>query len=317
MTAALSLGEGFNELLCVLEKVGILLEKRLEVRRGLYIVEEFRVLFRQPEGRVPDLLLFRPYLLDGFIVEGLSAPHTLWFVPGRLSGTPRTLDGGPVLGFGGLDLFPLKPGVLGFGILSEPGNIPGDGPTPSGASLSVLAKSSPASEILLQSTPPDQGSKHTSGASEPFFKYYLENYFPNLITQNVNMLNPKNSPGYEYEPDFAFIDSNSGIHIDIEIDEPYKLKGYNPTHFIGQDNKRDDFFLSRNWIVVRFAEEQVCRWPKECCKEIALIVDEITGTYYLNLFENVDRLPSVPQWTEEDAIDLANKRDRDRYLPSP
>jgi len=180
-----------------------------------------------------------------------------------------------------------------------------------------LAKSSPASEILLQSTPPDQGSKHTSGASEPFFKYYLENYFPNLITQNVNMLNPKNSPGYEYEPDFAFIDSNSGIHIDIEIDEPYKLKGYNPTHFIGQDNKRDDFFLSRNWIVVRFAEEQVCRWPKECCKEIALIVDEITGTYYLNLFENVDRLPSVPQWTEEDAIDLANKRDRDRYLPSP
>lgn len=138
------------ELLSVLVQLRVGVEQGHEIAGRVDIVDQLRVLFGQPEGRVPDLLLLYSDLLDGFVVEGLSAPHALWFVSGSLSSTPWTLHWGPILRFGRFDLFPLKPGVLGFGVLSEPGDVSGDGLTPTGAALSVLDQGGVCVSLLSQ-----------------------------------------------------------------------------------------------------------------------------------------------------------------------
>ena len=69
-----------------------------------------------------------------------------------------------------------------------------------------------------------------------------------------------------YEPDIVLKDrSNKHILIDIEIDEPYDLSSRVPTHCLGRDNKRDDFFSRRGWVVVRFTEYQIVTQINECC----------------------------------------------------
>jgi hypothetical protein len=46
-----------------------------------------------------------------------------------------------------------------------------------------------------------------------------------------------------YRPDFTFVCDNSGLHMDIEIDEPYSIDEGIPIHYIGSnDNERNAFF---------------------------------------------------------------------------
>ena len=48
---------------------------------------------------------------------------------------------------------------------------------------------------------------------------------------------------------------------------------------MGKDNQRNQFFLEKNWVVIRFSELQVVKYPDSCCKAIARIISQITGDY--------------------------------------
>ena len=92
---------------------------------------------------------------------------------------------------------------------------------------------------------------YQSGISELFFLNFLRN---NFKTQKIL----RNQSLWLYQPDFVLILGN-GIHIDIEIDEPYDGSSKIPTHFYDKylrefsDQRRNDYYLRQNWIVIRFS----------------------------------------------------------------
>lgn len=149
------------------------------------------------------------------------------------------------------------------------------------------------------------------GASEEFFKKYLKTFFGDKIFINVAM-------GYfvgarSYEPDFAFIDEASNLHIDIEIDEEYSIIDNKPIHYIGIDTKRDSYFISNLWIVIRFAEKQVLEQPESCCKEIAKVIDFlISDSSYLEKLSRYDDVKPTKRWTYEEALQAIKDKERDK-----
>lgn len=172
-------------------------------------------------------------------------------------------------------------------------------------------------DILRRTVPHDgNGSNPPEGRYERMFGEYLRRYFSNKIQTKLKVQNPNYSEGYHYTPDFAYIDDQLNLHIDIEIDEPYVYRSGQPTHYLyaDKDRRRNDFFNNRGWIVIRFSEEQVIRHPHSCCKTIARQIAEITrDTSILNRFANIPDLRQQPQWTEAEAIEMAQKRVRDKY----
>ncbi len=53
--------------------------------------------------------------------------------------------------------------------------------------------------------------------------------------------------------------------IDIEIDEPYEYKTKKEIHYIGcGDEDRNKYFISNNWFVIRFTENQIKNHLAEC-----------------------------------------------------
>lgn len=159
------------------------------------------------------------------------------------------------------------------------------------------------------------GAKHlerfvNQGKYEQHFLSYLNKYFPDKIITSVSL-------GYfenPYAPDFAFIDRDSGLHIDIEIDEPYISQSKEPIHFVGADDNRNYFFSSNNWVVIRFAEVQVAKQPLSCCKVIANTVYEIIGDKaHLNNLSAIEDLEPVNCWTYEDSLFLAHQNYREIY----
>ncbi|MCY7283686.1 MAG: endonuclease domain-containing protein, partial [Cyanobacteria bacterium CAN_BIN43] len=110
------------------------------------------------------------------------------------------------------------------------------------------------------------------------------------------------------------------LYIDIEIDEPYAYNTKEPTHFLGawKDDNRNNFFLSKGWLVIRFSEEQVVRHPQSCCKTIAQAIAEVLGdNSVLNQFATMPNLQTMQQWTQSEAEDMAANDYRDRYLQQP
>ncbi|MGA9377823.1 MAG: hypothetical protein WBV73_03385 [Phormidium sp.] len=67
-------------------------------------------------------------------------------------------------------------------------------------------------------------------------------------------------------------------------------------------------------MVIRFAEEQVCRWPDSCCKTIATVVSQVLGNSLPSEFTNVPDLPPIDRWTEAQAQLMAEHNYRNRYL---
>ena len=170
---------------------------------------------------------------------------------------------------------------------------------------------------VLSQTVPNNGtnSRAKLGWSEAEFGNHLRRYFPGEIHTGLTL----NIPGYDhpYTPDFAYINQLLSLSIDIEIDEPYVYKTGEPTHFVEsrKDAQRNDFFLSRGWVVIRFSEEQVVRWPKSCCRQVAEAIAQTLGdNALLNQFTNVPDLQPIDQWTEESARQMAASGYRDKYL---
>ncbi len=175
-------------------------------------------------------------------------------------------------------------------------------------------------QVLSQTVPHDgAGSLATVGNAEAQFGRYLNCYFPNKIHKRLTLQIPDFE--YPYTPDFAYIDRELNLYIDIELDEPYVYQTGEPTHYLGawKDNNRDRFFINRGWVVIRFSEEQVICYPDSCCKTIAQVIAQITGNeFILKEFSSVLDLQPVRQWTEVEAAEMAASRKRDNYqYPNP
>ncbi|MBN3898339.1 MAG: hypothetical protein HWQ41_24615 [Nostoc sp. NOS(2021)] len=77
-------------------------------------------------------------------------------------------------------------------------------------------------QVLNQTVPQDgNGSTALTGRREEQFGNCLKRYFPDKIQTQLKVQNPRYSEGYHYTSDFAYIDSDLNLYIDIEIDEPY------------------------------------------------------------------------------------------------
>lgn len=170
--------------------------------------------------------------------------------------------------------------------------------------------------ILSQTIPADGvHRKAPKGHSEAGFEGALWRYFPGkihtgLIVKRPDHLNP-------YIPDFAYIDPQFNLHIDIEVDEPYAYDTRCPLHYLDhpKDYTRNQFFLSRGWVVIRFSEEQVVRSPLSCCKAIAGAIATILGdSSIMNPFRQVPTLKPQKRWTEAEAQQMAETGYREQYL---
>ena len=159
------------------------------------------------------------------------------------------------------------------------------------------------------------------GLSESYFLSYLQKWFdyPWRIIEHCQF------QGERYTPtaDFILINDNFKLGIDLEIDEPYTLKESMPIHLV-EDRKyiiRDKFFLELGYIVIRFAEYQIAKYPDYCCLHIVRV---------LNQFLDRDMKLSVPPlteikplksqdwrvktWTQRESQIMATNKIRDRYL---
>ena len=171
--------------------------------------------------------------------------------------------------------------------------------------------------LTLRQTEPHDGENSTAqkGFSEDKFYSYLNHHFKGKIHRSLTSTIPNFE--HPYSPDFTYIDRSLSLYIDIEIDEPYYHNTGEPTHFEGatKDINRNNHFLAKNWLVIRFAEEQVVRCPKSCCKAIAQLIAEVIGdSLELRQFNGVEDLPMMRQWTESEAAQMTAKNYRQTYL---
>jgi hypothetical protein len=155
-------------------------------------------------------------------------------------------------------------------------------------------------------------SSAQQGVSEQDFWEVMRRFFP-AVTFGYRF--PIPGTDYAYSTDFQVI-HETGVSIDIEVDEPYEGRTNQPHHCRdeGKDQRRNQFFLSGNWIVVRFAEIQVVKYPYECVAVIGEVLATVTGdeTYRLPLRKPVQ---PVKCWTKAEARRMARSKFRQSYLP--
>ena len=151
---------------------------------------------------------------------------------------------------------------------------------------------------------------YRKGLSHNFFKFYLIQEFGEKIFENIAI--KKYNPYKDYKPyitDFSYIDSD--ICIDIEIDEPYSLKDQKGIHL--NDIDRNNFFLTNGWLIIRFSEEQVVRYPYACCKYIKEVI-EILQSDCTKIFNITTELPITKKWDSASVKLLITSKYRDTYM---
>lgn len=167
--------------------------------------------------------------------------------------------------------------------------------------------------------PPASQSKGGAqqGVSEKQFFVYLCRYLSGFYDFCMGGEFPIPGTSFRYTADFILVHQPTGLAIDIEIDEPYEGRTGKPHHCVdrNKDNQRNQFFLERNWVVIRFSELQVVKYPDSCCKAIARVVSEITGDYRgLVQLQNVKELLPQKQWKVKEAVYMAKAKFRNSYI---
>lgn len=152
----------------------------------------------------------------------------------------------------------------------------------------------------------------TVGVSEKQFLAVLQKYFGDKIDFPDGVFTIPGS-SHDYTPDMVYYDSYTGLTIDIEIDEPYAGKSKKPHHCTDEekDSNRDKFFLERNWVIVRFAEEQVVKNPLGCAYYLDKVVKILIGISH-NVPPTV--LEPIPMWDSNMATKMASQKYRETYL---
>ncbi|MEO8238371.1 MAG: hypothetical protein ABI576_09695 [Flavobacterium sp.] len=173
------------------------------------------------------------------------------------------------------------------------------------------ARTKAIEEALKKTKMPSTKSDYKKGASHDYFKSYLTRYFGEFIIEDATIPWEYKYHRYDYDDettrtyitDFAYINREAKLCIAIEIDEPYSLINKEAIHLT--DYKRNLFFINNNWIVIRFAEEQVVLNPHECCY---LIRDFIKPLLENSSFAGVQSyraiVPNIPKWTHETVKNL-------------
>lgn len=151
---------------------------------------------------------------------------------------------------------------------------------------------------------------YKTGLTESYFEYKLDKYFKGHVITNKVI---DNGWEYPYQPDYILYYPKYNLCIDIEIDEPYAIGGKNPIHF--NDEKRNNFFLSKGWNIIRFAEEQICRYPDLCCKMISEFIRFSTGeSIWTEGMEDFSDIPDISAWSKKEAEKMASSSYRNSYL---
>lgn len=155
------------------------------------------------------------------------------------------------------------------------------------------------------------GSTKRRGFKEASFQKAIEYFFSNNFEISGNTRLNTGKRTRPFEPDIAMLGkSKENIRIDIEIDEPYAGITRQPTHCIGDDINRDNYFKDRGWIVVRFSEYQIHTQEKECLKYIAEIISSINSS-----FDVPTELKSTPKISIEKVWDVvqSQKWEKEKY----
>ena len=152
------------------------------------------------------------------------------------------------------------------------------------------------------------------GLSEEFFLKHLAK----LPLGRVEFGHEYLPPGYSrpYSADIELIIHN-GLGIQIEIDEPYVGNTRQPHHCCDSDKdiKRDLYFLSLGWIIIRFSERQVVTNPHACCGVIAETIVNLTGNVSLSYLAKLSKnLQPESQWTAAESRLMSRNEVRERYL---
>lgn len=159
----------------------------------------------------------------------------------------------------------------------------------------------------------------TRGISEKYFLRYLNEYFKGFIKTDLSIaheyLAAQRAKDNVYIPDFIFMKDGLPI-IDIELDEPYSASNGEPIHYVTSDDNRDQFFEDKNWIIIRFAEEQTIKEPIECCYVIAETIYRYSkDDTFVNKFDSFEYPKEIERWKYHDAYELALLDYRNTYLP--
>ena len=177
----------------------------------------------------------------------------------------------------------------------------------------LFIPSFPNSKDLSPHIKPSGSGNAPVGASEEQFGFVLNHYFGDWMRSQQEML----PDGHErpYTADFLIVEPNTGLHLDIEVDESHSFATGEPTHYLGDDDYRNKCFVDAGWVVIRFAEEQVVSQPARCCRFIANVLAKVTGNTEMNK-QFADVLPVTPmkQWSRPQATSLRKKKYRQRYL---
>ncbi len=155
-------------------------------------------------------------------------------------------------------------------------------------------------------------NRYHVGVSEEIFYWFLKNQSENFI-RGITITGGSLLERH-YLPDIVYYDESFGILIDIEIDEPYLGSDGTPIHYIGSDDDRNKRFLDNGWIVIRFCEEQVVKYPNECYLFINNCIDTLKRASLDFKSINIHR---IPQWSKEEAHKMAFMRKRNVYLSKP
>lgn len=179
----------------------------------------------------------------------------------------------------------------------------------------VVLHPTEGASLIMPSDGKEQGKVKKHGQSElvafaRFFKYGCGEIREDVCVRIC---------GHNYEPDFALVDREHGICIDIEVDEPYAASGH-PTHFLlddgtNKDSVRNKRFQDAGWYVIRFSEEQIFCHTKECLHEVyklALAADAIDEMP--EELRGVADLTPHPRWTKNDAYRMKRSNHRKSYL---
>ncbi len=161
--------------------------------------------------------------------------------------------------------------------------------------------------LKTQSAAPKRLRRMTArGRSEERFYDYLVRHFGRAFIRKSMQLGDFELP---YAPDFCWIDESAGLHIDIEIDEPYVANTLEAIHYKGADTDRNDYFTQQGWLVIRFSEEQIVKYPEACCEQI-----EALRQFVLYLRTDLPVLvPVAPHWSRKEAEEMAKKGSRNYF----
>ncbi|MBE9045583.1 hypothetical protein IQ255_14420 [Pleurocapsales cyanobacterium LEGE 10410] len=185
--------------------------------------------------------------------------------------------------------------------------------------LSTLLLNSLASRENIYNFKIDDSAN--KGLSESYFLSYLQKWFdyPWRIIEHCQF------QGERYTPtaDFILINDDLKLGVDLEIDEPYTLKESMPIHLV-EDRKyiiRDKFFLELGYIVIRFAEYQIAKYPDYCCLHIVRVLNQfLDRDMKISIPHETEIQPLKPQdwkvktWTQRESQIMAANKIRDRYL---